>query len=356
MSEPLDYSRLETVCWRALCRHQVSELEMVVAATVIRLSFVIGEPFLRIDHAVEIARLTGLSKGKSHEIVKRLIRGRALEVSADRCIYTFLPPSASWPWLFAERVEARVANELERGIVWANKGGPRQGEMWGPEPEQEFAEALAVERMRAGLLDYHQAAAARFAGGLDFPVTDRLPTTAPAPGLSSGEGRTRPLEATGAGDISSVESLSSEQEEASQTAAPLHDSLRYDGSRKGNRVPESGTSLLRALRDSEESKALKPLKALRGEFPNREPLGHLDPGASEAEIMAWLKSALGAKTMEQYGGWWRLRIRESRWAAINLCMELRLRITDSHLKPLRNPGGWARDQYFKIRGEEEAKS
>jgi len=58
--------------------------------------------------------------------------------------------------------------------------------------------------------------------------------------------------------------------------------------------------------------------------------------------------------MDVLGGWWRLRIRESRWAAINTCMELFLRFTDPHLKPLRNPGGWARDTYFKIRGEEAA--
>jgi len=123
------------------------------------------------------------------------------------------------------------------------------------------------------------------------------------------------------------------------------------GSRFENPVSESRTALLRALRDSEESKALSPLKALRGGFSNREPL---DPGASEDEIVSWLRGALGTPTMDRYGGWWRLRIRESRWAALNTCMELRLRFTDTHLKPLRNPGGWARDQYLKLRGEEES--
>lgn len=356
MSEPLDFPHLESACWRALCRHDVSENEMVVAATIIRLSFVIGEPFLRLDYAIELARLTGLQKGKASEVVKRLTRGRALQVSADRCIYTFLPPSKAWPWLFDERVNPQIADELERGIVWANKGGQRQGELFSPPVEQEFAEALAIERMRAGLLEYHHAAAARFGGEHHFPATDRLLTPAPAPlELSSGEGPSRPLETSGRVGNSSEESLPSGPEEASEMPAPRPLCPLSDDIEKGSRIEnpgsESRTALLRALRASEESKALSPLKALRGGFSNREPL---DPGASEDEIVAWLRGALGTATMDRFGGWWRLRIRESRWSAVNTCMELRLRLTDLHLKPLRNPGGWARDQYLKIRGEEES--
>lgn len=51
MSEPLDFQKLESAYWRAMCRHEMSELEMVMAATIVRLSFVIGEPFLRLDYA-----------------------------------------------------------------------------------------------------------------------------------------------------------------------------------------------------------------------------------------------------------------------------------------------------------------
>lgn len=374
MSEPLDFQKLESVCWRALCRHCVTELEMMVSATVIRLSFGIGEPYLRLDYAIELARLTGISKGKAHEVVRRLERGRALEVSKDRCIYTFLPPSKAWPWLFKERVEFHVADELERGIIWAAKG-EQQTEFFGPTPEREFAEALAVERMRSSLVESHHAAEARFSGTLQFPVTDRSPTPAPAPRLSSGEGRTRPLGTSVAGDNTPTEeSFQSEQEGSSEKAVSLHDLTMPNGSRIGNPVPEKGTSLLRAFRDSEGTVPLSISESFKGEFPNRE-LRAPDPAATEEEIVAWMRSVLGklcrtchearrrgpckcakpelVPVMDVYGGWWRLRIRESRWAALNVCQDLMLRLTDQSQKPLRNRGGWARDQWFRIRGEEE---
>lgn len=379
MSEPLDYRKLESVCWRALCRHCVSELEMLISATVIRLSFGIGEPYLRLDYAIELARFAGISKGKAHEVVRRLERGRALEVSQDRCIYTFLPPSTAWPWLFKERVEFRLADELERGIVWAAKG-EKQAEFFGPTPEREFAEALAIERMRTSLVESHNAAAARYAGGFQFPVTDRSPRPAPASQLSSGEGHTRPLGTSVAGVTSPTEeSFTPELEAASAKAAMpqhgtgWHDVMVPDGSRKGNPVPEKGTSLLKAFKGLERT-ALLTSESFKEEFPNRELIRAPDPSATEEDIIAWLRTFLGkmcrtcheakrrgpckcpkpdlVPVMDIYGGFWRLKIRESRWAALNLCQDLMLRLSDHSQKPLRNRGGWARDQWFRIRGEE----
>ncbi len=379
MSEPLDFPRLESACWRALCRHCVAQVDMIVAATIIRLSFGIGEPFLRLDYAIELARLTGLHKSQVSEALRRLVVGRVLEVSADGCIYTFLPPSKAWPWIFKPRVDASSSDELERGIIWANKGGQRQGEFFDPPIEAEFAEALAIERMRAGLLDYHQAAVARYAGGNYFPVTDRLPTPAPAPqALSSGEGPARPLGTTGRGDTSSVDSLSSRPEEASEMPVPRPSSPPPEEFTNREPVHESRTASsrivnppLRALRDSKPSMAVNPLKAVKGEFTNRE-LAPPDPGATEDDLIAWMRIAFGqmcgpcfeakrkcacatpqrVPVMDKLGGWWRMRIRESRWAALNTCMELTLRLTAAHLKPLSNRGGWARDKYFEIRKEE----
>ena len=149
MNEPLDFPKIESLCWRELCRHQVSELELVMSATIIRLSFVIGEPFLHISHAIDLARLTGMSKGSAHGVVQRLVRSRALEVSADKRIYTFLPPSKAWPWLWAERVPAEVAAELEGALVWANADGQRRLDLFPRDGDRAFTEALAQERMRA---------------------------------------------------------------------------------------------------------------------------------------------------------------------------------------------------------------
>jgi len=351
MSEPLDYQKLAIVCWRALFRHDLSENEMVIAGTVIRLSFEIGEPCVRLTYAKELSDATGILKSAVSTTVKKLHRNRALQVSQDRCVYTFLPPSKSWPWVYEMRADARLADETERGIIWANKG-EQQAEFFSPPVEQEFGEALAMERARESLLEFHNAAAARYAGGSIFPATDRLPTPAPAPHeLSSREGPARPLGTAGRGETPSAASLAVRPEEASDLSAPRSFSMpcEFTNREPGSRIMNAP---LRDFKDSEGAKALKPLKALRAEFTNREPLESLDPGANEEQIMAFLLVALGRPTMEKFGGWWRLRVRESRWAAINLCMELRLRLTDQHLKPLRNAGGWARDQYFKIRGEE----
>jgi len=68
--------------------------------------------------------------------------------------------------------------------------------------------------------------------------------------------------------------------------------------------------------------------------------------------MRWLRMVLGETVMEQWGGDWRLSIRQSRRAALDTCWQLRNRIIDPQAKPLRNPGGWARDQFRRIRREE----
>lgn len=361
MTTALDYPQLESLCWRALCRHHLDAREMVVAATVIRLSFGLGQPCLRLGYAVELARLTGMSKGSCHDVVAGMERFRLLEVSDDRRILTFLPPTSSRPWLYKLRVKESdlpMVDELERAIVWAQQG-PQQEDYLAPASATEFTGMQAMERLRAELLEAHRASAG-LAPRENFPVTDRSPTPAPAERLSSGEGPTRPLEtAMGGGQSSVAESLCAETpEESSNGLGPRHVSRVIHAERFSNREPGSQVENLplRALRASEESKASKPLRALRGGFSNREPLTTLDPGADEEEIMRWLVRALGKPTMDKFGGWWRLRVRESRWAALNVCMELHLRLTDTRIKPLLNPGGWARDQYFKIRGEEaEAK-
>ncbi len=55
--------------------------------------------------------------------------------------------------------------------------------------------------------------------------------------------------------------------------------------------------------------------------------------------------------MDKFGGQWRLNIRLSRWAALNACMSLVYRVVDRTLPPLRNRGGWMRDEFNRILGE-----
>lgn len=366
----LDLAKVESVCWRALCRHQVSELEMVVSATVIRLSFVIGQPFLHLDHAIALAQLTGLSKGKAHDVVKRLVRSRALEVSLDRRIYTFLPPSQAWPWLFAPRVEGPIADELEAGIVWANTGVSKEWQALTATGDREFTEALAIERMRAGLIEQHQAATARFSPHKHFPVKDRQPK--PAPASADRCEPERPL-GTGTDSCQGVgpESLADGEPPTSyyfHPPKPDEFGEPVDGARFPKRepaVPDSGTessrfgnSPLSALSASvysvQEKKTTdtKALSALSDGFPNREPeppawSRRLDPAANENEILDWLRGVLGWQIMEQWGGFWRNACRECRRGVLETICNFKLRVQTRGMPD--SPGGWMRDQYGRFR-------
>lgn len=359
MSDVLDFPKVESVCWRALCQHQVNERAMVVAATVIRLSFVVGEPYLRLNHAIEIARLTGLSKGNAHAMVQVLVRGRALEVSDDGTIYTFLPPSKAWPWLFAPRVDALAANELERAIVWGNT--QRQGELFAPDPDREFAEALAIERMREALMEQHRWASTRLISA------DRVQ---PKPAERDRGEPARPLETPPASSIGGSAGGGTLTLEAPPPASTERPESYYfhppepppeadeGSSRIGNRtVPELGTSHLDALSDSVSCKEVpntESLNALSERFPNREPSAtatagwrvRLDPQANEEEILAWLRGVLGWKAMEKYGGWWRNMIRGCRRAVLEAIYNYQLSV-ESH-GPKRSPGGWLRDQCLRF--------
>ena len=362
MSEELNFAKVESVCWRALCQHQVSERQMVVAATVIRLSFVVGEPYLRLDYAVELARLTGLTKGNAHTTVQTLVRGRALEVSADGKLYTFLPPSKAWPWLFAPRVDARAANDLEGAIVWANTGGDRQGQLFAPDADREFTEALQIELMREALLERH-----RWATSQHFPEKDRQPKPAERDrGEPDGPLGTTPASC---GDTGVEEFATAGEPHASYYFHPPRPPAdeTAKGSRFGNpaeqKVPDSGTFTpessrignppLRALRALVSSKEVVPntksLSGLSAKFPNREPMTwqtHLDPGASEEEILSWLRGVLGWAFMEKWGGMWRNSVRDCRLGVVETIANFKLRV-QSHGMP-DNPGAWLRDQYNRF--------
>lgn len=359
MTTELDLSKVEALCWRALCRHHVSEREMVVAATIIRLSFGIGQPSLRLSRAIEIAQLTGFSKGTSHDLVRRLETARALEVSRDRRIYTFLPPSQSWPWLFLPRfADPAGADEVEAGIIWANMGTAGEwGRVFGG--ERDFEEALGIERIRTSLIEQHAAASA---AAQSFPVKDRAPK--PESGTAAGE-LTRPQ---GTGPDSCGITLRAPDH---VTAADVPPASYYYHVEEPPAVLESRTESSRienfplsALKGSEYSKSgtddpesSKPLRALRAEFSNREPDDRpaplswpswpLDPGAGEKEIIAYLQHVLGWRVMEQWGGRWRTAIRECRPAVLESIAQLRLRILAKGEPNGR--GGWLRDQYLRFR-------
>lgn len=125
MSDPVDFKKLESAVLRALFRHQLSELEMVVAGTVLRLSLGIGRVWLRLDRPAQLSAVTGLSAAKVHDVVNRLVRCRVLHVSDDRRQLSIRPVSKSWPWLFPVRGDdSHTADELERAIIAANTDGP----------------------------------------------------------------------------------------------------------------------------------------------------------------------------------------------------------------------------------------
>jgi len=82
-------------------------------------------------------------------------------------------------------------------------------------------------------------------------------------------------------------------------------------------------------------------------------LPHLEPTADEGETIRWLTEALGQAIMDQHGGGWRTAIREHKRAVVNACYEFRLRSNDPILMPLRNPGGWLRDKFNRLKREFE---
>jgi hypothetical protein len=352
MSEPLDYAKLELTCWRALCRHDVDKLDFLMASTIIRLSFGIGEPSLRVNYSIELAHLTGMSKGKSHDVIQRMITARAVEVSPDKKIYTFLPPSKAWPWLYGPRVrDQKAVDELETALIWANKGGPAQGELFAPSGDREFAEALHIERMREGLLEYHRAAITRFAGSKHFPAMDGTPKF---PGTSSqvrGE-HVSPLE-TGAAPI---------HPGAPETLAPDDSPASYywhaDGFPQREPVPSAGTPHLDALNGlvssvpPEETENTKTLSAFNAGFSQREPddwnwRTPVPPDADEKYVIRWLRGALGERVMEQWGGFWRNAWRDCPLAVLEAINNYKLRVQTRG--DCNAPGGWLRDQYGRFR-------
>ena len=390
MSEPLNFPRLESICWRALCRHQVTEREMVMASTIIRLSFVIGEPSLRIGAAIELAHLTGFSKGNSHGTVQKLVRARSLEVSPDKRVYTFLPPSHSWPWLWAPRVDGAMADEIEAGLIWANKGGPVQPELFAPGADREFAEALSIERMRSALLEYHQAACS--AGGRQgategkaehFPVKDgdsKFPRGAgeSLPPLGTGsvmDGRGPVAFARGEEGYYWHPGGPGRPGDADSTGV---DAISREGFPNREPVPKSGTCHLNALSVLVSSvpggvQNTEALSALNGGFPNRElaspglmasppatgPVGQghagdmitwrtpLGPEAKEDEVLRWLRAVLGLPAMEQWGGYWRNALRECPRAVHEAIGNFKLRIQQRGFPNF--PGGWLKDQHRRFR-------
>jgi hypothetical protein len=215
--EPLDYQRLQAVCAWALARYDLAEWELKIACTIIYFSFGQRRPFFPLPKKTVLAQFVGMTPSNLGTGLKRLVNARVVKETpvGGQWILTFMPPSKEWPWL---GVESRLANaqaeweadENERWLLRLGRHWPEQGELFAPEPEREFEDALALERMRASILTAHRRAAAHGAGSerTDFPVTDRLPTPAPAEqASSSGEGPTRPLESW-EGALSSSHDLS----------------------------------------------------------------------------------------------------------------------------------------------------
>jgi len=348
----LDLSKVEAVCWREICRHQLSEREMVISATIIRRSFVVGRPFVSLGAQAELATLTGISRGNVHETVARLIRGRALEVSADGRIYTFLPPSREWPWLYAPRhrtAEGRASAELlERAIDAAN--GTQQAELFGPGVERELAEALAIERMRAALIAHHRIAIGD--GPRDFPGSVCVPKPAaymPGSGEPTQPPGTDPAPRCGSG--SEISTASAPEASEYLWNAPPGPSVVPESGTGGSRIGNTPLSALNAsVFSTEPQKALKTLSALSGTFPNRErwwPDTPLDPGATEDEIVAFLRIVLGERVMEDWGGWWRANaIRVHRRAVLEAISQLKLRIETKGEPTSR--GAWLRDQFGRF--------
>lgn len=405
--EPIDYARLLAVGAWALARYDLAEWELRIALKIIYYSFGQRRPFFPLPKKTVLAQLVGMSPSNLGTGLKRLVRTKIVHETqvGGWWILTFMPPSKEWPWLGVESrlVSAQAeweADENERWLLHAGRVWPEQGELFAPEPEREFEDALALERMRASILTAHRRAAAHGAGSerTDFPVTDRLPTPAPAEqASSSGEGPTRPLESW-EGDESSSHDLSEQRKptqaensvkDQSPEAAPAgHGSSSAPEQKRppanlreqvaaslGISVAEAEEAMLEnniagenpmlennidvgkqhlPLRGDSKSEAKLHSKSmlLEGDVGkqhrSRPNLGILDPGAGEAEIMAWLVQALGEPIMEKWGADWRLDIRFNRRAVIDACYELRLRVQDTILKPLANRGGWLRDKHKTI--------
>jgi len=164
----------------------MSERLMLMSLRIIGLSFEVGEASLYLERALDLSRLTGFSKARARPSSDQLVIGRVLEVSPDRRIYTIVPPSVAWPWIFRRRVDPAEELEIERAIIWASRGASKRRAAFRSDPEREFADAVHTERMRQSLLENHRQAAERLAGGHRFPVIDHLPTPAPArEGLSA---------------------------------------------------------------------------------------------------------------------------------------------------------------------------
>jgi hypothetical protein len=73
----------------------------------------------------------------------------------------------------------------------------------------------------------------------------------------------------------------------------------------------------------------------------------LDPLADENAILDWLRAVLGWKSMEQWGGWWRLEIRQCRRGVIEAIYNFKLRVQTRGMPD--SPGGWLRDQYGRFK-------
>jgi hypothetical protein len=315
---PDDYARLEIHSRRALRQHELKERELIICHLIIDFSYARCRPAAWFPSQSHIAIITNISKGNISTFLAGLEGKRILLIDRAAGLYTFQADPSGWkvPSRFPTDAHARAAARVEDWIAEAADMRPEQLHLLEPLPDLDIL--LADE------------------GRLEVLRKTASPGT-PLRADSEGSSALHPR-----GDMS----------DRAEINARIAHSLATAGGGQvpnlGTSVPNLGTPHLMHLSASYSSHLDESSKCAVPDLGT----ASRKPGI-ERELLGEIGRRCGKQALDEWGGWWRLRIRQHPVDVREALGELVLRAKDPRLQPLRNPGAWLRKKYLQLTGEGE---